>query len=62
MLVRLPLRSSTTCDALLVSLASFPATKKPQNALATDGANSPANRAIVRIRSPFICGAVAAGP
>jgi hypothetical protein len=28
------LRIKTTCDALLVSFASLPATKKPQNALA----------------------------
>src|SRR6266496_6853620 len=32
MTVRFPLRISTTCDALLVSFASLPATKKPQNA------------------------------
>ena len=34
MTVRLPLRISTTCDALLVSFASLPATKNPQNARA----------------------------
>src|SRR5262245_4194557 len=34
MTVRLPLRISTTCDALLVSFALLPATKKPQNACA----------------------------
>src|ERR1044071_6824091 len=38
MTVRLPLRISTTCDALLVSLALLPATKKPQNACARPGA------------------------
>src|SRR5689334_11428638 len=32
MTVRLPLRSSTTCDALFDSAASAPETKKPQNA------------------------------
>src|SRR4051812_44727680 len=34
MTVRFPLRISTTCDALLDSFASLPATKKPQNAWA----------------------------
>src|SRR5688572_21932553 len=38
--VRLPLRSSTTCEALLVSLAVPPATKKPQNARACVAAPS----------------------
>src|SRR4051812_43171424 len=41
MTVWLPLRISTTCDAWLVSLAFEPATKKPQNAPATDGASAP---------------------
>src|SRR3954453_5071082 len=34
MTVRFPLRISTTWDALLVSFALLPATKKPQNAWA----------------------------
>src|SRR2546423_7314634 len=34
MTVRLPLRSNATCDALLVSFESLPATKKPQKAWA----------------------------
>src|SRR4051794_20879310 len=34
MTVRFPFRISTTCEALLVSFASLPATKKPQNAAA----------------------------
>src|SRR5262249_30795183 len=35
MTVRFPFRMSTTCEALLVSFASLPATKKPQNAAAS---------------------------
>src|SRR5437764_2088812 len=44
MTVRFPLRISTTCDALLVSFASLPATKNPQNADAAEGASTPAAR------------------
>src|ERR1043165_7024984 len=49
MTVRLPLRISTTCDALLVSLALLPATKKPQNACARPGAAASAAAATAPI-------------
>src|SRR5262245_19341789 len=48
MTVRLPLRMSTTCDALLTSLASAPDTKKPQNAAALSG--QPSTRSGPRTR------------
>src|SRR3954463_13971980 len=48
MTVRLPLRISTTCEALLVSFASLPATKKPQNACARRGAAVATAPAIAR--------------
>ena len=44
MTVRFPLRISTTCDALLVSFASPPATKNPQNARAGRAGNDPSTR------------------
>src|SRR5690242_19505842 len=43
MTVRLPLRISTTCDAVFLSLALAPETKKPQNPAAMDGRSSTAN-------------------
>jgi hypothetical protein len=50
MTVRFPLRIRITCDALLVSFASLPATKNPQNARA--GRAGQAIQAIATANAP----------
>src|SRR5437870_2095716 len=48
--VRFPFRISATCEALLVSLAPLPATKKPQNACAAGaGESAPSATAIATL-------------